>query len=142
MKQLAIVVLLVLGLILVGCGGPGNPANINGVWNASLIDSSNTSFFTLGMSLIVNGDGTLSISNFKFTSASPCLVSAETESGSFTLSGNFNGNVTGSFGFLVSGNPGATLNLTGTATGNTISGTWTLKGSGCSGNGTFIMTKM
>ena len=143
MKQFGVALLLVLAVVLVGCGGPGNHGNINGVWNASLIDSHNTSLFTLGMSLIVNGDGTLSINNFKFTSASPCLVSADTETGSFMLTGDFNGNVTGTFGFAVTGTPaGGTLNLTGTANGNTISGNWTLNGSGCSGSGTFTMTKM
>src|SRR5579863_2911664 len=84
MKQFAVVVLLVVALVSVGCGSRGNPANINGGWNATLVDSNDKNFFTLGMSLIVNGDGTLSISNFQFTSTSPCLVSAETESGSFT----------------------------------------------------------
>ena len=143
MKQFAVVVVLALGLILAGCGSNGNPANINGTWNATLIDSANATTFTIGTSLVVNGDGTLAISNFKFTSASPCLVSADTESGSFTLSGKFNGNVTGTFGFNVSGTPGGgTLTLAGTANGNTISGTWKLNGTGCSGNGTFTMTKM
>jgi hypothetical protein len=43
-----------------------------------------------------------------------------------------------------SGSPsGNTLALAGTTSGNTISGTWTLTGSsGCTGNGTFTMTKM
>jgi hypothetical protein len=144
MKQFAVVVVLALGLILAGCGSnSGNPANINGTWTATLIDSTNATIFTIGTSLVVNGDGTLAISNFKFTSASPCLVAADTESGSFTLSGNFNGKVTGTFGFDVSGTPGGgTLILTGTANGNTISGTWKLNGTGCSGNGTFTMTRM
>ena len=143
MKQFAVVVLLGLALILAGCGGPGDRGNINGVWNATLIDSHDTTFFTLGMSLIVNADGTLTINNFKFTSTSPCLVSADTETGSFMLTGDFNGHVTGTFGFAVTGSPGGgTLNLTGTANGGTISGQWTLNGSGCSGSGTFTMTRM
>jgi len=143
MKQFAAVVLLVAGLAMVGCGSKdGSPANINGMWNASLIDINNATIFTFGTSLVVNGDGSLSISNFNFTSSSPCFVSGETESGSFTLSGNFNGNVTGKFQFAVlSGTPaGNTLTLSGTANGNTISGTWSLSGSGCTGTGTFTMT--
>jgi hypothetical protein len=51
----------------------------------------------------------------------------------------------GSFGFSVlSGSPsGNDLTLSGTANGNTISGTWTLTGSaGCTGAGSFTMTKM
>lgn len=146
MKRTAIACLLVATLALAGCGSAGNPANINGTWNATLLDiGGGATLFSFGTSLVVNGDGSLSITNFQFTSNSPCFLSGETESGSFTLSGNFNGNVTGSFGFNVaSGNPaGNTLTLTGTATGNTISGTWKLTGGGgCTGNGTFTMTKM
>ena len=76
---------------------------------------------------------------------SPCFSSGNTESGSFTLGGDFNGNVKGQFGMTVqSGTPsGNTLALTGTVNGNTITGNWTLTGSsGCAGNGTFTMTKV
>jgi hypothetical protein len=73
-------------------------------------------------------------------------VSGETESGSFALSGDFNGNVTGQFQYTVtSGQPaGNVLTLTGAVSGNTISGQWTLSGntpSGCSGSGNFTLTK-
>ncbi len=146
MKHLATVVLLIVGLTLVGCGAnnSSNPANVNGTWNATLLDTNNTTVFTFGTSLMVNGDGSLTISNFSFTTNSPCFTSNETESGSFTLNGNFNGNVTGKFGFNVqSGSPaGNTLVLSGSANGNTISGTWTLTGStGCTGSGSFTMVR-
>jgi hypothetical protein len=130
---------------LVGCGtSSANPANINGNWNATLTNSGNQTLFQFGTSLVVNGDGSLGVSNFTFTSNSACFESAETESGSFTLNGNFNGQVSGTFGFTMqSSSPsGNTLALNGTANGNTISGSWQLTGSaGCAGNGTFIMTK-
>ncbi len=144
MKYFAVTVLLAAALTFAGCGSNNHPANINGNWNATLTDTNNATLFTFGTSLIVNGDGSLSISNFQFTSNSPCFTSAGTESGSFTLSGDFNGNVKGSFGFNVqSANPaGATLTLTGTDNGNTISGNWSLTGSGCNGTGTFVMTKV
>ena len=144
MKYFSVALLLIAGLTLVGCGSNSNPANINGNWNATLIDSSSATIFSFGTSLIVNGDGSLAISNFKFTSNSPCFATASSESGSFILSGNFNGKVTGSFGFTAqSASPaGSMLSLNGTANGNTITGTWTLTGTGCSGNGTFTMTKM
>lgn len=143
MKYWTVAMLLAVAMTLVGCGSTsGNPANINGTWNATLIDTSSQTLFTLGTSLVVNGDGTLSISNFRFTSNEPCFPSASTESGSFTLSGNFNGNVTGSFGFVVNSTSGNTLTLNGTATGNTISGSWSLGGTGCTGTGTFKMVKM
>ena len=147
MKQFAAVVSLacLLGLSIFGvaCGSANNPANINGTWNATLLDTNNATDFTFGLSLLVNGDGSLSISNFTFNSNSPCFVSGETASGQFMLSGNFNGQVTGTFGFVVkSGTPaGNTLTLQGNANGNTITGTWTINGTGCSGNGTFTMTR-
>jgi len=150
MKQSAVAVLLVMGMMMgsmsmVGCGMSANPANIDGVWKATLLDTNQSTVFTFGMSLIVNGDGTLAITNFQFNSNSPCFVSGETESGSFSLSGNFNGQVTGTLNFVVtSGSPaGNTLTLTGQANGNTISGHWTLTGgTGCTGSGTFTMTRM
>jgi hypothetical protein len=145
MKQFAVFILLAVGLALVGCGSNSNPANINGTWNATLMGNNNTTAFAFGTSLSTNGDGSLTVTNFSFTTNSPCFVSGETESGAFTLSGNFSGQVNGKFGMVVqSGSPsGNTLTLSGTAKGNTISGTWTLTGSsGCTGSGTFTMTKM
>jgi hypothetical protein len=139
-------IVLLISLALIGCGSnSSNPSNINGTWNATLVSGGNATVFTFGTSLKENGDGSLSVSNFSFTTNSLCFVSGETETGSFTLSGNFNGAVSGKFGFTVeSGSPtGNTLALSGDANGNTISGTWTLTGSsGCTGNGTFTMTKV
>lgn len=146
MQKFAVALLLVVGLSLVGCGSNSNPANINGTWNATLMSNGQSNpVFAFGTSLVVNGDNSLSISNFSFTTSSSCFVSGETESGSFMLNGNFNGQVNGTFGMTVkSGSPsGNTLALTGTAAGNTITGNWTLTGtSGCTGTGTFTMTKM
>ena len=146
MKWLPVTFVVFITLALIGCGSSSsNSSNIDGNWNATLISGGNQTVFTFGTSLKVNGDGSLSVSNFSFTTNSPCFVSDETESGSFTLSGNFNGMVNGKFGFTVqSGSPaGNTLALSGTANGNTISGTWTLTGTGaCTGNGTFTMTKV
>jgi hypothetical protein len=146
MKQFALVALLAVGLTLVGCGSNStNPATINGTWNATMLSNSTTTDFNFGTGLTVNSDGSLTVVNFSFTTNSPCFASGETETGSFTLSGNFNGNVNGKFGMNVqSGTPsGNSLALNGNVSGNTISGTWTLTGSsGCTGNGTFTMTKM
>ena len=145
MKQFAVAMLLAVGLTLAGCGSNSSSSgNINGTWNATLLDINNTTVFSFGTSLMVNGDGSLNVSNFQFTSNSPCFVSGETESGSFTLSGNFSGQVSGKFGMSVqSGSPsGNTLTLSGTVAGNTITGSWTLTGgTGCTGSGTFVMNK-
>ena len=146
MKQCLVTVLVMLGLTLIGCGSNNNSkaSNVNGTWNASLMSGGAQPVFAFGTSMNVNGDGSLAITNFKFTTNSSCFAS-ETESGSFTLSGNFNGNVNGKFGMNVqSESPsGNTLALTGTVNGNTITGNWTLTGSSsCTGSGTFTMTKM
>ncbi len=147
MKQFALVALLAVGFTLVGCGSNStNPASLNGTWNASLLSNSTTTDFNFGTGLTVNGDGSLTVVNFSFTTNSPCFASGETETGSFTLSGNLDGNVNGKFGMNVqSGTPsGNMLALSGNVSGgNTISGNWTLTGSsGCTGNGSFTMTKM
>jgi hypothetical protein len=146
MKRLAAALVVFICIALIGCGSnSSNASNINGTWNATLTSGGNATVFSFGTSLHANSDGSLTVSNFQFTTNSPCFVSGETETGSFTLSGNFNGNVNGKFGMTVqSGTPsGNTLTLNGAANGNTISGTWTLAGSGgCTGNGTFNMTKM
>lgn len=144
MKQFAVLVLLCVGMALGGCGSSSNSTDINGNWNATLLSNGNTTSFAFGTTLHVNGDGSVSVSNFKFTTTSPCFGSGTTETGGFTLSGNFNGQTSGAFTMSVqSANPsGNTLTLTGTDHGNTISGNWTLTGSsGCAGTGTFTMNK-
>jgi len=146
MKYLAVAVILVVGLTLIGCGSnSSNSANVNGTWNATLMSGGNSPAFTFGTSMTVNNDGSISISNFSFSTNSPCFASGETESGSFTLAGNFSGQANGKFGMtVVSKSPsGNTLALTGNVNGNTITGNWTLTGSSsCTGSGTFTMTKM
>jgi hypothetical protein len=144
MKHFAVGVLIVVGLALVGCGSNSNSTNINGNWTATLLSNGNTTSFAFGTTLAANGSGGLTVSNFNFTTNSPCFQSDTTATGGFTISGNFNGQTNGAFTMAVqSGNPaGNTLTLTGTDHGNTISGTWTLTGSaGCTGSGTFTMTK-
>lgn len=143
MKQCALVTVVVLGLIAAGCGS-NNSNSINGTWNATLLANNSSTVFAFGTSLQQNSDGSVTVLNFKFTSSSPCFVAGQTETGSFTLSGNFNGQMSGKFGLTVaSGTPsGNTLALVGTVAGSTISGNWTLTGtSGCTGSGTFSMTR-
>ena len=146
MKQFKLALLVLVGLVSSGCGSNHtNASNLNGTWNATLMGNSDSTVLAFGTSLQVDNNGSVSVLNFKFTTNSPCFVTGETETGSFALSGNFNGQLTGNFGMTVqSGTPtGNTLTLTGSAAGNTISGNWTLTGSpGCTGSGTFSMTKM
>jgi hypothetical protein len=146
MKRFSAAFVALICVALIGCGSnSSNRSNINGTWNATLVSGGNSTVFQFGTSFTTNSDGSLNVTSFKFTTNSPCFVSGETETGSFTLSGDFNGNVNGTFGMNVqSGTPsGNTLALNGKASGNTISGTWNLTGSGgCTGNGTFTMTKV
>ncbi len=142
----AAVALMGFALILLGCGTSSSKgANINGNWTASLTDAHGTQVLAFNTSITESSNSTVSVSNFRLSSNSACFVSGETESGTFALSGNFNGNVAGSFGMnVVSGSPGGNnLTLSGTVNGNTISGTWSLTGSpACTGHGTFTMTRM
>jgi hypothetical protein len=144
-RKLRVALLLAAGLVLVGCGSNNsNSSNISGNWTAVLTNSSDGSqAFIFTTSITENNDGTLSVTNLTISSSS-CFVSGETESGSFALGGNLNGNVTGQFQFKVlSASPSNNvLSLTGTANDKTIKGTWTLTGgTGCQGSGTFTMTK-
>lgn len=146
MQKLAMGFVLAVGLVLVGCGtSSNNSGNINGSWTATLMDSKSNPTLSFSTSITQMSDGSLSVTNLNFSTNSPCFVTGETATGSFTLSGNFNGNVSGSFGMNVqSGSPGGnTLTMSGTVTGSSITGNWTLAGSsGCTGAGHFTMTRM
>jgi len=148
MNKIAIAALLALTLVLGACGSGSstNNGNINGNWTAQLTDTHNDPVFALTTTFTQMSGSAVSVTNLTFTTSTPCFVSGESGTGSFILSGNFNGNVTGAFQLTItSGNPsGDTLTLQGTAKSNVITGTWTLTGlhSGCSGKGNFTLTKM
>lgn len=144
MKKFAVAMVMAVILVLAGCGS-NHSGNINGNWTATLTDNnSGNPVFNFATSLVVNGDGTLSITSFNFSSNSSCFNTGETESGSFAVGGDFNGNVSGKFQFTVQSDApnNNTLQLTGTVSGNTISGNWSVVGgTGCNTSGTFTMTK-
>jgi hypothetical protein len=152
MKQLGTTLFLVACLFLAACGSSNNNSNLNGNWNASLTSQgSNSPTLAFTTTLDSTSSNAVSASNLNFTTNDGCFSKNNaTANGTFTLSGNFNGNVNGAFGMTVQGpatgaSGNNTLILTGTvANGNSISGTWTLAGlqSGCTGSGTFTMTKM
>jgi hypothetical protein len=148
-KQIGIIVLLALGLVMSGCGSSNSrglgSGNINGTWFATLTNTDGSLAYTFSTTFTQATGSALDVTSFTFTSTGPCFASDQTsETGTFGLMGNFNGNVTGTFGMTITTMfPGATnnlLTLQGTVNGNTISGTWTLTGgTGCSGNGTFTI---
>ncbi len=145
MKRLGVAVVLAVGMVLAGCGSNSHATgNINGNWAATL-NSSGTSMFTFTTVLTVNAGGSLGTTNFVLTSNnSSCTFPSTTESGSFTISGNFNGMVNGTFQYTIT-STGAevnTLTLNGTVQNGQINGMWSVSGAtaGCSGTGTFTMT--
>jgi hypothetical protein len=134
----------------VGCSSSSgsNSTNVNGNWSASLNGSpTGPTVYAFTTTLTEASGGGVTVSNFTFTSAGSCFVQGQTsETGNFTLSGNFNGNVTGTFGMTINSTNAnnATLALQGgVGPNNTLVGTWTLTGStACSGQGTFTFNKM
>ncbi len=145
MKFLAVVGILIFGMLLSACGN-NHSGNINGNWSAMLTNSDGTPAFAFTTSFTQASGSTLNVTHFSFTSSGSCFGNQPvTETGSFGLTGNFNGNVSGAFGMTISetNNPSDVLTLQGTVNNNTISGTWTLAGSAsCAGSGTFTMTRM
>jgi hypothetical protein len=148
MKPFGIALLLVVGLVLAACGGGNSSSspNVTGNWSATLTNTDGTPALAFTTSLTQgNGTATVTGTNLTFTTSTACFTSGGSQTGSFVLSGNFNGNITGAFQLVIlSGTPsGNTLTLQGTVTNNTITGTWTLTGTGgCTGSGTFTVTKM
>lgn len=147
MKMYAIPCLVIVGLMLSACGGGSSTnGNINGTWAAVLTDPNNTTgpAFDFKTSFTQSSGSNLNIVSLSITTENDaCFGSAGTPTGTFGLSGDFNGNVSGTFGMIIpSTNPsGNTLTLNGTVANSVISGTWTLTGTGCTGQGTFTMNK-
>ena len=144
MKHFGIAIVLAVGVILAACGGSSSASDtVTGNWTATLTGTQDLTFTT---SFTQSNGSTVTGTNLSFTTSTPCFTSGGSQTGSFVLSGNFNGNITGAFQLTItSGTPsGNTLVLQGTVNNNTIMGTWTLTGltSGCSGSGNFTLTKM
>lgn len=137
MKRLTFVLGLVI--LLAGCGS--NHSSINGTWTAALSGTEQFNFTTTLTSISNNG---LSVTNLTFNSQSPCFPGTSSATGAFVLSGTFNGVSAGGFQLTVNSSGGGNqLEMNGTLTNNTLSGNWTLSGtsSGCTGSGTFTMNK-
>ena len=144
MKKCGIAILLVLGWMLTACGGSNDPGTINGNWSASLTGDQT---FAFTLFLTAASSSALTVTNFQFVSNSSCFSTPTTETGSFGIGGNFNGNVTGTFGLTISTTSPADVNvltLQGNVNGKTITGKWTLTGTtgGCTGSGIFTIVKM
>jgi hypothetical protein len=145
MKKIAAVVLLGMTLILSGCGSNSHVVgNINGMWSATLSNSTLANDFTFMTNLTTNADGSLGTTNFNLTlNSTPCTFSTSTERGTFTITGNSNGQVSGKFHYVImsTGVEVNTINLDGKVSAGQIMGTWTVSGAtaNCAGTGTFTM---
>ncbi len=151
MKLFGTTILLSIAILLTACGSSNNNnnTNVNGNWTATLTDQSGNPVFAFTTSLTTNSDGSVTGTNLTFNTNNGCFANGATQTGAFSLTGNFSGSVTGGFSLNIqSPATGATgnntLSLQGTLNNNAISGTWTLAGlqSGCTGSGTFTMTRM
>ncbi|MBV9573533.1 MAG: hypothetical protein JOY93_05725 [Acidobacteriales bacterium] len=149
MNKFGIAIATVLISLLIGCGGGSSSteANITGNWNANLTDSNGQTVYGFGTSFTETSGTNVTVVNLTFSSQNNCFTAGNyTETASASLSGDFNGNVSGSLNLTVnSTNPtGNTLTLMGTVKNNTISGTWSLNGttSGCTNDsGSFTMSR-
>ncbi|MGD0568817.1 MAG: hypothetical protein ABSA78_10465 [Candidatus Sulfotelmatobacter sp.] len=154
MKEVAILLLLVL--MLSSCNSQtAAQSGAGGVWQAQMLGGVGVaSGFSFNTQFTVNGDGSLSISNFQFLTSGQCFPLTESPVGSMMLTEQNNNTVTGTFAFTIAAN-GNTLVLSGTVTGTesgtntqllpgtTIFGTWTLTGTGSCANagGSFTMAQ-
>jgi hypothetical protein len=149
-KPVGMIALLALAIVAAGCGSNNgsNSTNVNGNWSASLMNASDgTTAYAFTTTLTESNSGGVSVTNFKLTSTGSCFVDGQTtQTGNFTLSGDFSGNVKGTFGMTVNSTNtnGAQLTLQGgVGANNTITGTWSLTGSSaCSGQGNFAFNRM
>jgi hypothetical protein len=145
MRKFTAFALLAVSLALSGCGaGSHANGNINGLWSATLSNSTLANDFIFMTNLTVNADGSLGTTSFNLTlNNTPCTFTTTTESGSFTIEGNFNGQVSGKFQYLImsTGVEVNTLTLNGTVQNGQIMGTWSVSGAvgTCTGSGTFTM---
>lgn len=150
MKKFAIILLVALELAVAGCGSSQTTAaaDASGTWQAVLTGGAGEgSVLSFNTKFSVNNDGSVSVSSISFLTVGTCFVSGQTGSGTATLTTDSTGLVTGDVTFIVqSGTPaGNTLTLTGTESGSTITGNWTLTGGAgsddCVGGGDFTMKK-
>jgi hypothetical protein len=146
MKKIWTVVALGAVLALTACGNSSSGGSINGNWSAALMsqNNGNAPVFDFTLSLTEMSDGGLSITNLNFTSGGNCFVGGATATGGFSISGNLNGQTSGSLQMDVQSNSDSNqLTLKGTVNNNTVTGNWSLTGTtaGCTGQGTFTMNK-
>jgi hypothetical protein len=149
-KSIGIMVLLTFGLAMLGCGsGSSSSTNINGNWSASLVNSpTGPTIYSFTTTFTETSGGGVSVTNFTFNSSNgSCFTGSTTETGSFTLSGNFSGSVKGTFGMTITAQDTGGTNVLalqgGIGPNNTITGNWSVTGTtACVGQGTFTISRV
>ena len=134
----------VLGLAALLAACSTDHSSINGTWTAVLADNNGSQQFNLTTSLTAISNNGLNVTNLTFNTQEACFPGTSTATGAFVVSGTFNGISSGGFQMTVNSSSGGNqLQMNGTLHNNTVAGTWTLTGStsGCSGTGTFTMNK-
>ena len=146
MKEVAI--LLLLALMLTGCGSTNNNTAQNtasGSWQAQLSGGAGVaSGFSFITAFTVAGNGALGITYLQFINTAPCFATIGSDSGTLIVTTNSSNVVTGTLSFTVTSSvpAGNKLTLTGTESANTITGTWQASGnSDCTAAGTFTMAQ-
>jgi hypothetical protein len=158
-------------LVACGGMGMGNTAStnmntansMNGNWTATMMTQTGTQMMAFTSSLSQNSSNVVTATSLQFTTPTPCFPSGTSGTGAVMLNSGMNGSMTGSFGMTIqsammngqSGSMGMAMGMMATGNNvltlqgsmtnmNTVSGTWSMSGvmSGCSGSGTFTMTRM
>ncbi|HLH09750.1 MAG TPA: hypothetical protein VKW78_21105 [Terriglobales bacterium] len=148
MKSFGLGILVISVLLMVGCSGYGNSSSNNpasgiaGNWTTTVSNQGGAQMIVFTSALSQSTLYGVTATNLHFSMGSACFPSGATASGSVMPSGNAT-----SFVMTVQGTnaTGTMLTLQGSLlSSSSISGTWTLSGliSGCSGSGSFTMTKM
>jgi hypothetical protein len=169
--RVTLLFMLALLLVACGGMGMGNTAStnlnaansMNGNWTATMMTQTGTQMMAFTSALSQNSSNVVTATNLQFTTPTPCFASGTSGSGAVMLSSGMNGSMTGSFGMTIqsgmmdgqSGSMGMQMGMMATGNNvltlqgsmsnmNTVSGTWTMSGvmSGCSGSGSFTMTRM
>lgn len=101
LKPFALAILLALGLTLAGCGN--SRANIDGNWTTTLVTPpGGTPVFAFQTNFTGSGGGAFTVTSLTFTTTGTCFNTPPfTEVGTVSLSGDYNGHVTGSFGLTI-----------------------------------------
>jgi hypothetical protein len=136
--------------LFAACGSNSNNGNNNvnvaGNWSAALTDTGGNAVLSFTTTLTQTSNNSVSGETLTFTTNSACFANGETETGALTINGTTNGVTSAGLQLSIvssGASAGNTLMLNGTFQNNAINGTWTLTGTtGCSGNGTFTMTKV